>query len=76
MRASAAALRQSSATNSLGRRPGTRGLLALDLVVDGEGPRGWPGKVTGEVKGEEAIVREVRVGGTAVTALRGDVTLP
>lgn len=37
---------------------------------------GRPGKVTVEVKSEGAIVREVRVGGTAVTVLRGEVTLP
>lgn len=37
---------------------------------------GRPGKVTVEVKSEGAIIREVRVGGTAVTVLRGDVTLP
>jgi trans-2,3-dihydro-3-hydroxyanthranilate isomerase len=37
---------------------------------------GRPGKVTIEVKSEGAIVREVRVGGTAVTTLRGEMTLP
>lgn len=37
---------------------------------------GRPGKVTVEVRSEGAIVREVRVGGTAVTVLRGELTLP
>jgi PhzF family phenazine biosynthesis protein len=35
-----------------------------------------PGKVTVEVRSEGAIIKEVRVGGTAVTVLRGDVVLP
>lgn len=37
---------------------------------------GRPGKVTVEVRSEGAVIREVRVGGTAVTVLRGEVVLP
>jgi PhzF family phenazine biosynthesis protein len=37
---------------------------------------GRPGKVTVEVRSEGQVVREVRVGGTAVTVLRGEVVLP
>jgi trans-2,3-dihydro-3-hydroxyanthranilate isomerase len=37
---------------------------------------GRPGRVTVEVRSEGAVIREVRVGGTAVTVLRGEVMLP
>lgn len=37
---------------------------------------GRPGKVTVEVRHDGAVIKEVRVGGTAVTVLRGEVVLP
>jgi PhzF family phenazine biosynthesis protein len=37
---------------------------------------GRPGKATVEVRSEGQVIREVRVGGTAVTTLRGELTLP
>jgi PhzF family phenazine biosynthesis protein len=37
---------------------------------------GRPGKATVEVRHEGLVIREVRVGGTAVTVLRGEVVLP
>jgi len=37
---------------------------------------GRPGKVLVEVKSEGQIIREVRVGGTAVTVLRGEIMVP
>lgn len=37
---------------------------------------GRPGKVTVEVRSEGQVIREVRIGGTAVTVLRGEIVLP